>query len=436
MDNCLPLASQIANPIAAEPGGHPSCKALNRLTPQDRAFHDWYRFILSFPPHLVRDYLTQFQVTPQQTVLDPFAGTGTTLVECKKLGIPCVGTEANPMAHFASQAKLNWAVAPQPLRLHAQQLADATRSDLDLLTGLQPTLLPEAEKLLLRNAISHQPLRKVLTLLGRINQAHHPSFCAHERLALAKVAVLASNLRFAPEISVTKRAKADAPVVDLWLETMDAIAADLATVAHRSHAPSRVYLGDARSLRQLPPQSIDAVITSPPYPNEKDYTRATRLESVLLGFLHNKTELQAIKKTLVRSNSRSIYTQDTDDQEIANYPSVVQVAQEIERRRHAWGKTSGFSRLYARATQLYFGGMAKHFTSLQPALKPGALLAYVVGDQASYLRVHIKTGQLLAEIAQKLGYELVDIHLFRTRRASKTEVDLREEVVVLRWPGG
>ena len=64
-----------------------------------------------------------------------------------------------------------------------------------------------------------------------------------------------------------------------------------------------------------------------------------------------------------------------------------------------------------------------------------AQLAYVVGEQASYLQVHIPTGSLLALIAQDLGYELMGIDLFRTRRASKTEVDLREEVVLLRWPG-
>jgi hypothetical protein len=46
------------------------------------------------------------------------------------------------------------------------------------------------------------------------------------------------------------------------------------------------------------------------------------------------------------------------------------------------------------------------------------------------------TGRLLAEIAQGLGYELVGIDLFRTRLATATRVQLREEVVVLRWPGG
>lgn len=58
----------------------------------------------------------------------------------------------------------------------------------------------------------------------------------------------------------------------------------------------------------------------------------------------------------------------------------------------------------------------------------------MVGDQASYLRVMIRTGQLLADIAERLGYQVVRIDLFRTRFATATQSELREEVVVLRWP--
>ena len=46
----------------------------------------------------------------------------------------------------------------------------------------------------------------------------------------------------------------------------------------------------------------------------------------------------------------------------------------------------------------------------------------------------IRTGQLLASIGLSLGYELVDVDLFRTRLATATREQLREEVVILRWP--
>ncbi|RLC70033.1 MAG: DNA methyltransferase, partial [Chloroflexi bacterium] len=99
------------------------------------------------------------------------------------------------------------------------------------------------------------------------------------------------------------------------------------------------------------------------------------------------------------------------------------------------GKTSGFEKMYARVAKLYFGGMARHFSELTKILKPGAKLAYVVGDQASYLRVMIRTGQILTDIAEKLGYQVERIDLFRTRFATATQSELREEVIVLRWPG-
>jgi tRNA G10 N-methylase Trm11 len=54
--------------------------------------------VLSFPLHLVRDYVNRFDVEPDSCVLDPFCGTGTTLVEYKKLGISTAGVEALPIA--------------------------------------------------------------------------------------------------------------------------------------------------------------------------------------------------------------------------------------------------------------------------------------------------------------------------------------------------
>ncbi len=72
---------------------------------------------------------------------------------------------------------------------------------------------------------------------------------------------------------------------------------------------------------------------------------------------------------------------------------------------------------------------------MKPILKPGAFLAYVVGDQASYFRILIKTEKLLAEIAERLGYKVLDIDLFRQRFSTATQQHIREEVVLLRWEG-
>ena len=100
---------------------------VNNVRPEDCAVHGWYRFVLSFPPHLVQDYLERFGVAPAATVLDPFAGTGTTLVECKRRAIGSVGLEPNPMAQFAASVKLDWSADPTALAEYAATVATGAR---------------------------------------------------------------------------------------------------------------------------------------------------------------------------------------------------------------------------------------------------------------------------------------------------------------------
>ena len=422
----------------------------NKLLPEDRPVHEWYRFVLSYPPHFVREYLQRFAVTQSHCVLDPFCGTGTTLVECKKTGVPSIGVEVNPVGHFASSVKTDWSPDPEGLAAHAlsvfrtataktetafRHVAQSTDSGPGAVSALR-ALTSAQMGLLLKGSISPLPLHKTLCLLESIAELQDSRYASHELLAAAKVAVqVASNLKFGPEVGVGRR-KGDAAVLEAWLSEVRTMALDIRATRGHDNTPASVHCADARRLSDvIAPCSVDAVITSPPYPNEKDYTRTTRLESVLLDFLRDKAQLRSLKKKLLRSNTRGVYKNDDDDRWVKDYPEIERIAREIERRRVELGKTSGFERLYARVTKLYFGGMLRHFDELRTVLRPGAHLAYVVGDQASYLRVMIRTGQILADIAQSLGYELVGIDLIRTRLSTATKEQLREEVVVLRWPG-
>lgn len=429
---------------------NPYASKNNRLNEDDRRFHDWYRFVLSFPAHLVRKYLDEFGTSADHTVvLDPFCGTGTTLIEAKLQGYDSVGIEANPFAQFASSTKLRWDVPVDTLLECGNSIADHVQhqlleeginddetSDADVLHGHLKTLPSEQLKLILTNSISPLPLHKILSLLDRIHEYRAAVFYDHLLVALAKTLVFrVSNLKFGPEVGLGK-VRSDAPVLKPWLLEINKMVNDIKSVRGFKAVDSIAHLGDSRQINQfLRPQSIDAVITSPPYPNEKDYTRTTRLESVILGFIKSKEELRHFKKNLIRSNTRGVYKDDDDHKWISQHVAIADIAQRIESRRIELNKTSGFERLYAKVTQLYFGGMAKHLKELQTVLKPGAHLAFVVGDQASYLRVMIRTGQILADIAQHLGYRVERIDLFRTRFATATGEQLREEVVVLTWPG-
>lgn len=405
----------------------------NRLRTADRAFHDWYRFVLSFPPHLAREYLADFGIGPGCVVLDPFCGTGTTAVEAKKAGIDAFGIEANPMAALASRVKCDWSVDAGQIVDEAMRCASSARHEIARARKLR-SLDPDTAKLLLTNSICPIPMHKSLILREQIAAAS-PAARPNLELALAKTLVSsASNLHFGPEVGVRGR-KGDVDVVEAWMGNVHSMAVDLLSAVGKPTAKSCIVEADSRSAtKKIPDRSIDFVFTSPPYPNEKDYSRTTRLESVLLGFYDDKEGLREVKKRLVRSNTRGIYKADDDDLLVSKIESVQSIARRIEARRIELNKDSGFERLYSRATLLYFGGMAKHLKELSALLKPGAILCYVVGDQASYLQVMIRTGALLAEIAETLGYRHVRTDLFRTRLATATKEQLREEVVVLEWP--
>jgi len=340
------------------------------------------------------------------------------------------------MAWFAGSVKLDWTPEPAELLHSANQISEAAETVIEKKPRKLRTLPDETYKILLANSISPLPLHKTLVLLEQIKLYAKPAYSPHLQLALAKAVVTSiSNLRFGPEVGVGK-AKLDAPVVDAWLKEVSLMAEDLSLLQTLKDTPAEIHHADARQiLGVLEPESIDAVITSPPYPNEKDYTRTTRLESVILGFIQNKAELRLLKQGLIRSNTRNVFKADNDDVWVSKHSEIQQIAKAIEERRIALGKTSGFERLYHRAVKLYFGGMAKHLADLRSVLRPGAQLAYVVGDQKSYLQIMIRTGEILGSIAQGLGYELVGIDLFRTRLSTATKEQMREEVVLLRWSG-
>jgi len=456
----------------AEPSG-PEYVVKNRLQPEDGAIHGWYRFVLGYPPHLVREYLKTLEADPARDwVFDPFCGTATTPVEARLRGFSTLSTDANPISVLATRVKLSWDIDPGEVqarlddvlefaaaclrRVHLTSMAEvdyqlplfgaqvlrSKANDTGLtVSDFDPNALlpPKMAALIPRGFISRKPLLRVLALRYAIERIALPQDI-REFMALAlanTIVTTAGNVGFGPEV-YRLPPREDADVLGAFAVTVTRMISDVQTILikqQRPFPPAHVFQEDARVLSSLegcPP--IGVVITSPPYPNEKDYTRSTRLESVLLGLITTKQDLRAIKSSLLRSNTRNVFVGDDDDAFIQDIPSVVRVAEEIEAKRLQLRKTSGFERLYHRVTRLYFGGMYRHLAVLLPKLRPGARCAYVVGDQMSYFRVHIRTAQLLADVAIKAGYEVEGINLWRTRRSTTTGQDLEENVLILRRP--
>jgi hypothetical protein len=172
------------------------------------------------------------------------------------------------------------------------------------------------------------------------------------------------------------------------------------------------------------------MITSPPYPNEKDYTRTTRVESILLRIVSDRIALREVKESLLRSNTRNIFVDDRDGDEVKEFASIQKVCQTIEQRRIDLNKDSGFERLYHKVVAHYFGGMRRHLRALRPKLMSRARLAYVVGDQLSFLMVPVATAKLLAEVAEAEGYKTIGCDLWRERIGTRVKNSLTNEKTV------
>jgi DNA modification methylase len=437
-----------------KPGASPFTNILNGnlkndLKELDAPIHRWWRFVLAFPPHLVSQYLDEFACEGSGSVVfDPFSGTGTTLVEAKRRGCHAVGMEALDFCFLASKVKTTWDLSIAAVEKAMEVLLDRIAADFanyGFFCG-NGTLfethrnvenpaecflaLPAAQqKLLGKGYLSTRPLQKLLAIQKHVLALPVGPIGDFFKLALGSIAVPASNVGFGPEI-YRKKAKEDEDVWTLFSEQVEMMLSDLRQAQKRPFGPSGVYHHDSRDLTPLGDLKLDAVITSPPYPNEKNYGRITRIENLITNCVQNRTDLKRLKKGLIRSNSQNMYKGDEDDQFVKKFSSIQQIADQIEQRRLSLGKTSGWERLYAKVTKHYFGGMYRHLLALKPLMKAGGRCAYVIGDQMSFLMVHIKTGEILAELAEDIGYKVLKIDLWRERWATASKTPIREEVVV------
>jgi hypothetical protein len=247
-------------------------------------------------------------------VFDPFCGTATTPVEARLQGFSTLSIDANPISILATQVKLSWDINLDEVksrlddvfglavaclrRVHLDPVAEVntqltlfgpqlpeceTSGTGSTANGFDPNALlpPKTAALIPHGFISEKPLLRVLAIRYAIERV----VLQHDirnlmALALANTIVAtAGNVGFGPEV-YRLPPRDDADVLGAFAATVIRMISDLQNILTRQprpFPPARVLKDDARTLSSLagcPP--IGIVITSPPYPNEKDYTRSTR----------------------------------------------------------------------------------------------------------------------------------------------------------------
>jgi len=412
--------------------------------PQPQSFkngeiHDWYRLVLGYSDHLVSKLLDEFGLTKKSSVIDPFSGSGTTAVECKKRGINCWAVDANPVGYFASHVKTQWNVDPEvivSLALAASIRFQQVRSAEDRLHSDKTARYLVASGMVKRRWISLPRLLDIVALKQSILEVAEGQPAKKFLLlaAMNEFVFTASNVRFGPELYCGKARRTR--IVDAFLRKAVAMAEDLGATRGCSRSKTTIVKADSRSLSRKSIHRVrgkfDAVITSPPYPTEHDYTRNTRLELAFIEAVKDTESLRLIKRDMMRSHTKGIYSTDSDERFVSRFRSIQNLVARIERK--AKGKSYGFARLYGKVTNEYFGGMRRHFRAIFPLLKPGARCAYVVGEQSSYFQVRIRTAKLLGHLAQAEGFSVEKIGVWRERRSTGTSKYIKEHILYLRRP--
>ena len=316
--------------------------------------HGWYNFVLGFSDKLVAAMMDRLKVEQDQLVFDPFCGTGTTLVESMKRGIPSVGLDASPFSCFVSRVKTNIALSPDTL---LKALVDVGIEYERLKTVHDVQSMPaykylEDSGMLRRGWISKVPLRHALALKAAIYRAA-PNATCRDAFLLALVADLSTkigNMKYGPEIYCGPKKRS----VDVWnvfqTNVMQMIK-DLIIAERATLASAKVIKGDARNCSSILQRSgiekVHVAISSPPYPAEHDYTRNTRLELAFLDFISSNDSVKAIKRTMVRSHTKGVYKTDRDALLVRDNGDINRLAEKIAKRCR--DKSYGFARLYRQS---------------------------------------------------------------------------------------
>ncbi len=238
------------------------------LPDRRRPVYNWFLMKESFSRDLVGLLAETWRLGKGDLVLDSFSGVGTTTLACKELGIDCVGYDVHPVMLFASRVKIRGHDAT----VLRESIEGLFSSELDRreeeVPGFAARVFP---KPMLDDICSFRRIimgledeaTREFMLLGLANAAMRCSW-AHKDGAAVKVVK-----RHVPPLGKALRGQLMQMCRDV--EHFNAKPADV-----------RVEHCDVRNLR-LEDESVDAVITSPPYLRKQEYIHAHRIEQWVLG---------------------------------------------------------------------------------------------------------------------------------------------------------
>lgn len=372
--------------------------------------HALHPFAARFPHGLAGHFIEGLS-RPGDTVLDPMCGSGITLMEGWLAGRSVVGVDLDPLARRQSAARTGALDADSvrmagagvleraadlvagtshpanPLQVVRGRMDDGTREFVDY--WFLPETQHELAALIL--AIGAEPDPKLRNLL--------------EVVFSSTIVTKSGGVSRARDLAHTRPHRVADKQPRSPLRQFEILAgraaAAYAGVDAKTLGDSSVMAGDSRRL-PLGDESVDLIVTSPPYANALDYMRAHKFSLAWLG--------EPIPR-LSRLRGRYIGAERQSDAAgvVESLPAPVQsVVMELA------AKDAPKARVLAR----YFADMGLAIGEMARALRPDSAAIMVVGP--SVVRgILVPTHQCLADIAASVGLDVVGVrprNLDRDRR--------------------
>jgi hypothetical protein len=372
--------------------------------------HRWMRFSAGYSSAWAESVIREARA---QAVLDPFVGSGTTLLAAQDAGVKGYGIEAHPFVVRIARAKLHRESDPAAF----EKFAAAVRKEALGIDGQTEGYPPLIEK-----CYDLSVLRQLDALRRAVERANDGTPQAELTwLVLASLLRKVSHANTAQwQYVLPSKSKVKVvPPLKAFDDTVSMFAKDMRVFQRQERGPKpELIQGDARTCLHVPDGEIDLVVTSPPYPNNYDYADSTRLEMSFFKEIAGWGDLQdAVRQHLVRSCSQHVPEKKVALPPVLADPVLVPILDELApvcQQLSDIRLTKGGRKTYHLMVACYFQDLAHVWHSLRRVCGSPSRVCFVIGDSAPS-GVYVPVIQWFEKLALSAGFEKVTFEQTRER---------------------
>jgi len=257
--------------------------------------HKFHPYPAKFHPKLPREAIKKY-TNPGDYILDPFCGCGTTLVESKIASRNSIGVDTNPLAVFISNTKTTSIEEERLKTIHNHLKRIHKKIDMLYDENASKSICYEIPNFYNRDHWFQKNVQKELSVikcyLGTIEDKKIKKFL---KLAMSSIIVKVSNQesdkRYA---AIDKGIQNKQTFEEFQKKTLEMIEGIKEFNKHTKDVKAIAYNLDARDIRVLANNSIDLIVTSPPYANTYDYYLYHKMRMFWLDMDYKKAQKEEI----------------------------------------------------------------------------------------------------------------------------------------------